>query len=192
MAAIIGAIVGGLIAARATRRAVQQSYLNDFEKRNIEKQENLQRFYRAIKSELNALWKRYEGAGEKIKNLDEGQPLLIHYPLTQDYFTIYQANAHLIGEIQNEELREDIILTYSAAKGAVDSYRYNNHIVGQYHHWNWLAAETDNKFYRMRAKDYLNSCIEYTVVLKKVHFEIKKLLQKLNEAIDKELSKCNT
>jgi hypothetical protein len=102
---------------------------------------------------------------------------------------MYQANANLIGEIKNEDLRGLIILTYSAAKGVVDSYRYNNHIVRQHEHWNWIAAETKNDFHRERAKAFLNSCVEYAVVLKKDHYEIKELLQRLNTAIDNELSK---
>lgn len=187
--AIIGAIIAGLIATWATIKSVQQIYQNDLKKRKTEKQESLQGLYRAIKSELNTLWKRYERAGERIENLKEGQPLLIHYPLTQEYFTIYQANANLIGEIQNEKLRGLIIMTYSAAKGVVDSYRHNNHIVGQHEHWNWVAAETNNDLHYERAKTFMNSCVEYAAVLKKSHYEIKELLQRLNTAIDNELSK---
>lgn len=65
-----------------------------------------------------------------------------YYPLTQDYFTTYQSNAHLIGEIENDDLRNLIIEMYSEAKGVVDSYRYNNHIVGQHEQWAWTAAES--------------------------------------------------
>jgi len=191
---LLGAIVGGLIAARATRKSVQQNFQNDLKQRNMEKQENLQGLYRAIKSELNALWESYnkdEGGGKVIETLEEGQPLSMYYPLTQDYFTMYQANANLIGEIQNEELRGLIILAYSAAKGIVDSYRFNNHIVKQHEHWSWMAAETNNVLHQQRAEAFLNSCIEYAQILKKDHYEIKKLLQKLNTAIDEELSKCD-
>jgi len=182
VAAIIGASVGGFITAWATRKSVQQIFKNDLKKRDIEKQENLQGLYRVIKSELNTLWSRYynEGAGEKIENLKDGEPLLMYYPLTQDYFTMYHSNANLIGEIQNEDLRGLIILTYSAAKGVVDSYRYNNHIVGQHEHWSWVAAETNNDLHRVRAKTFLDSCVEYTAVLKKGHYEIKELLQRVN------------
>lgn len=187
---LLGAIVGGFIAAWATRKSVQQIFQNDLKKRKMEKQENLQGLYRAIKSELNALWTRYnEGAGKDIENLEDGRPLLMYYPLTQDYFTVYQSNAHLIGEIQNEDLRGHIILTYNAAKGVVDSYRYNNHIIGQHEHWDWVAAETKNPLHVNRAKAFLNSCVEYAAVLKKSHYEMKELLQRLNTAIDNELLK---
>ncbi len=187
---LLGAIVGGLIAAFVASNSVKKSYQNDLKKRNIEKQENLQGLYRAIKSELNTLWTRYnEGAGKDIENLEDGRPLLMYYPLTHDYFTVYQSNAHLIGEIQNEDLRGLIILTYSAAKGVVDSYRYNNHIVGQHEHWDWVAAETKNPLHVNRAKAFLNSCVEYAAVLKKSHYEMKELLQRLNTAIDNELLK---
>ena len=187
---LLGAIVGGFIAAWATRKSVQQIFQNDLKKRNMEKQENLQGLYKAIKSELKALWTRYnEGAGKDIENLEDGKPLLMYYPLTQDYFTVYQSNAHLIGEIQNEDLRGLVILTYAAAKGVVDSYRYNNHIVGQHEHWDWIAAETKNPLHVNRAKAFLNSCVEYATDLKKSHYEIKELLQRLNTAIDNELLK---
>ena len=172
IAAIGGALIGGLISARATKKSVQQIFKNDLKKRDIEKQENLQGLYRAIRSELNTLWLRYEEAGKKIEDLKNGQPLLVYYPLTQDYFTVYQSNAHLIGEIPNDDLRGIIILSYSAAKGIVDSYRYNNHIVGQHEHWDWVAAETKNPLHATRAKAFLDSCVEYATVLKKSHYEI--------------------
>lgn len=120
VAAIVGAIIGGYIGARATSKAIDQSFRNDLKKREMERLENLRGLYNAIKSELEALWSRYsEGAGKEIESLVQDQPLLVYYPLTQDYFTVYQSNAHLIGEIDNEDLRALIILAYTAAKGVV-------------------------------------------------------------------------
>ncbi len=88
----------------------------------------------------------------------------MYYPLTQDYFTVYQSNAHLIGEIQNEDLRGLIILTYSAAKGVVDSYRYNNHIVEKHEHWDWVAAETKNPLHVVAGLHYDITGLHYGIV----------------------------
>jgi len=187
-ASLLGAVVGGVITALVARKSAERVFQNELKKRDIEKRENLEGLYKAIKSELNTLWSRYnEGAAKDLHNLEEGQPLLRYYPLTQNYFTVYRSNAHLIGEIPDDNLRELVIRTYSIAKGLVDSYRYNNHIVGKYEHWQWLAAETKKPLHQARVKSSWRACVEYVEVLKKSHSEAKKALKELNTAIDSKL-----
>ena len=44
-----------------------------------------------IQNEITIIWASYyENFGEKIENLGEEQPFLIHYPMGKNFFTIYR------------------------------------------------------------------------------------------------------
>jgi hypothetical protein len=38
--------------------------------------------------------------GNELEKVRDGKPLLLFYPITQEYFTIYTGNASLIGSIE--------------------------------------------------------------------------------------------
>ena len=64
--------------------------------------------------------------GGRVEELPDGQPLDFYYPLTQDYFTIYNSNAATIGRIKDCDLAEAIVVCYNKCKKVVDGFKYNN------------------------------------------------------------------
>ena len=76
----------------------------------------------AIHDEIETLWDNYmDGIGHHTEALADGQPLNIYYPVTQEYFTVYNTNAFFIGRIRDHDLRKLIVSTYSKARGLIDS-----------------------------------------------------------------------
>lgn len=126
ISALIGAVVGGYFTLKATDKAIREE--NAKEDRQEEKE--VQNLLDAIGVEINALWSFHmRRIGEKIEALTEGQSLDIYYPLTQNYFTIYDSNASMIGRVRDPQLREAIVITYNKCKKVVDGFKYNNELL---------------------------------------------------------------
>ncbi len=68
----------------------------------------------------------------RIEHLPEGQPLQIYYPIAEDYFTVFRENADHIGHVPNVALRTAIIECYTLTKSLIDTYRFNNELVGNH------------------------------------------------------------
>ena len=73
--------------------------------------------------------------GARVESLKEGEPLLVYYPLVSDFFTVYNGNSFLIGRIPYNDLRKQIIKTYTLAKGMADSFRMNNDLNQKFENW---------------------------------------------------------
>lgn len=70
--------------------------------------------------------------GARLESLPENNALIWYYPLVSDFFTIYNSNGFLIGKIPSNNLRKQIIKTYTLSKGMADSYRMNNDLVAKF------------------------------------------------------------
>lgn len=186
-AAIIGAIIGGAITGFFTLRAVERSHQNAIELQKQKEQSIIQGLLQAIHDEIETIWDRYlEGMGVHLEALKENQPLIMYYPVVQDYFTVYNNNAFLIGHIKDNDLRKDIVFLYTTAKGLVDSYRLNNDFVQKFEYLDGLYRESKNEFHKQKAGAQLAVIIEYTKTIRKQHDVLKKkaaeLLRKLRKS----------
>ncbi len=101
--------------------------------RNKQQVEYVQGVLNGLHAELESLWLKYdERMGNEIEQLTEGTPLIIYWPITQDYFTFYSANASALGHLPDKELRHSIVNVYGELKSLVDSYRMNNVLVEKF------------------------------------------------------------
>lgn len=186
--AIFGALLGGGLAILGSWWATHQAHKYDLKKSQREHQEELNGFYQSIKTEINVLWERYMwGMGHRVEQIPEGQYIDGYYPVTQEYFINYKANAHLIGQIPCQQLREMIITVYAKAQGLIDSYKLNNHFNEEHDHWAWLAAETNNPLYIQHAQSMQVCLIEYVKPIKELHFELKTSIPQLTERLAKNI-----
>jgi hypothetical protein len=131
---IIVGLLAAYLGAKATREATRQATKDeqDFHQntRQCEKAEEIKGVVQAIYTELSCLWIIYRDEFmEEWENLLPDKPLKIYYPVTQDYFTIFNSNSAQIGQIPHEELRTAIVKAYLNAKGLVDAHRLNNRIL---------------------------------------------------------------
>ena len=103
---LIGALVGGLFVLWGQNRADKQQ-----RKREANSEEQ------SLVGVLNALHAELEGVNRAILSPPDPFKLV---PINQDYFVVFNANASLIGRLQDTDLTEQIIRLYSTSKYLVD------------------------------------------------------------------------
>ena len=173
-------VIGGLITlfgvwlnAHFTKREAQRA-----------EKESVKTFLQAIEVEFITLWNIYhEVAGKKIESVQEEHFFDGYFGAEQDYFIIYNKNSHFLGKINDEELRKQIVITYTKAKSIIDSYTLNNQTLNQYLHMYLLFQQTKLKEYERNYEEYKNVLVKYATRLKEAHFDLKKEQKKLQTQI---------
>jgi len=180
---IFSALTGGLIAGYFSLRAVDKAEMKDSKKREEEEKSLLRSFLLSIRDEVDTLWNRYMwGMGERLESLPENSPLLVYYPVAQNYFVVYDGNSSLIGKIKDDSLRKLIIITYTQAKGLLDSYKMNNELVQKFE--NFSIAAHNNSMFNSQAEAVRAGLVTYVKGIKEQHYEIKKNVAELIEKIN--------
>jgi len=178
----IGAFVGSVLTLIATFIAHKLSEASQERKEKA----LIHGFLQGIHDEIETLWDAYlDGIGTRVETLKDKEPLNMYWPVTQEYFTIYNNNAFLIGRIQDHDLRKEIVSTYSKARGLIDSFRLNNDLVHKFEHAFWVYQETNNEVHKANAEAYQASLIEYAEHLKKAHKELKSNVAELLRSLRK-------
>lgn len=177
ISALIGAIVGGFFTLKATDKAIREENAKEIRRDDKEVQNLLD----ALGVEISALWDFHmRRLGGTIEQLPDGQALEIYYPLTQDYFTIYNSNAVSIGRIKDSELRKSIVVTYNKCKKVVDGFKYNNEMVREYRDSVSRAKVTFSDGFTDGYVDAkLKDLIGYAKIIKEDHYELKSYIEQL-------------
>jgi hypothetical protein len=117
--AIIGAIWGAHFQHRAQEKLTARADVAEVEG-----------YLGALHAEMTVLWGSFHNrVSPALTQLPEGSVFNFRWPARNDYFTVYNSNAHLLGRVPSAELRTLIITTYTAAKGMLDSLGYNGEAV---------------------------------------------------------------
>ena len=173
---LIGALLGGFFTLFGTLVA---QFLENRREISKEKRE-LKGVLQAFHTELQTLWERYlSTAGQKVEDLSPGNPLLMYWPITQDYFTIYSTNARKIGEIEDPRLRKLLVTAYIRSRGLIDSFRMNNELNSKYEHFTALANSTRSQIDIANQNAYLKALKDYSSTLKEQHNELKQTIELL-------------
>jgi len=158
--AISGAVIGGTITGYFTLLSTNKNYRNQLDQARGEEEKLIKGLLQAIHDEVETLLERYqEIAGTRLESLKDGEPLLFFYPLTGDYFTVYNGNSFLIGRVPDNDLRKQIIKTYTLAKGMVDSFRMNNDFLQKYEYCQRIAAESHSVKHQLQVAAHYNGLV---------------------------------
>ena len=85
---------------------------------------------KALWAEMTVNFTRYEAMlAQTVRTLEADHYLTVNWPIHSEYFSVYAANAGLLGELGDDKLAADIIEAVTAAKGLVDSLRLNLEMV---------------------------------------------------------------
>lgn len=187
---LLQVVATGLITGLIALLAIEKTHRKELEKDDRREEYQIEGFLKSVYVEIKVLWERYSTTmGKQVESLNEGKALLIYYPLTQDYFTIYNSNAALIGKIENDQLRSSIVSTYTKAKGLVDSYKMNNEMILKYENWYLLDQQTKHEIFKRQASMQLAVMIDYAKKIKSMHNEVKKDINNLLEELRKKQTK---
>lgn len=178
-AAMVGAFVGGVFTLRATDKAIREE--REKEIRRDEKE--VQNMLDAIGIELGTLWTFHmRRIGGMVENLPEGAALEFYYPLTQDYFTVYNTNAAKIGQVKDPILREAVVVCYNKAKKVVDGFKYNNELYVDYR--NTMVMPDESKRHAEFVKAKHKALVDYGQMAKEDHFELKGYMERLQMLLE--------
>ena len=174
VAAMIGALVGGVFTLRATDKAIREERAKEVRREEKEVQNMLD----AIGVELGTLWRFHMSRiGAMVENLPPDGALEFYYPLTQDYFTVYNTNAAKIGQVKDAVLREAIVVCYNKCKKIVDGFKYNNELYVDYR--NTLVMPAVNSRHEEFVKAKYQALVDYGQLAKSDHFECKLYVERM-------------
>lgn len=90
-------------------------------------------FVQAVRTEFDALYIFVNiNISPAIAQIDVKKPLTSLFVLSEDYFTIYRANATLLGNVDDAEARDAIVRAYLKAQSFIDTIRTNNVLVQEH------------------------------------------------------------
>lgn len=181
--AVVGALVGGFFTLRATKAAYknQVALSNNAEKRLIKG------FLQSVHDEIETVHNRYqESMGAQVEALQDNQPLAFYYPLVSDFFAVYNGNSFLLGRIDDNDLRRQIVKTYTLGKGLIDSFRLNNDLVQKYDYSFQIFQETKNDVHRANAERHYAALVNYAKTLKQAHINVKNEVNTLLRMLHKQ------
>jgi hypothetical protein len=179
--------ISALIGSTVALVTVYLSHRWEVSKQKEQDARTLMGLLQAVHDEIETLWDLYmEGIGHRLEELPNGQALSTYYPVTQEYFTVYNTNAFFIGRIRDNDLRKLIVSTYSKARGLIDSYRLNNDLVQKHEHAYWLFLQTNSPVHEVAVQGRLQALVNYAAALKRLHEDVKRQVQDLLRALRKE------
>lgn len=185
---LIGAAVGGMCTIYATRMTLREQARKEMHHEEKEVHSLLD----AIGVEIGALWGFHmRRVGGIVEQMQDGDALEFYYPLTQDYFTVYNTNADKIGKINNPHLREAIVVCYNKCKKVVDGFKYNNELYRDYREMadEMGSLEAGDVVKRTAMKPLVETkhraLKEYAKIIKEDHFEVKGYVEHLLDMLKK-------
>lgn len=131
-AALIGAVIGGLMTAYGAHRATQEAIKHQTAREEMSERQRKRAFLLALEAEITTIWNSYESEMVlTLQNHPDGHPFLVTLPVVGDYLVVYRENTSVLGLIEDDELRKAIVSTYSLATNLIDAYRYNNQMIAR-------------------------------------------------------------
>lgn len=165
------AIVGGFAATWLSDK-IQTCH------RKKEEAEYCKNLVRAIRCEIEALHQIYDSGMCKILNeMKADQILMVRLALTEDWFTVYNANAANIGRIDGK-LSLQIVTVYMLIKKLIEQYRINNGYISE------LESVTRNPVLAERSNQIKQFMIYQITRIKEADKELKHAKSTLIEMFD--------
>lgn len=186
IASIVGAIIGGAMTGFFTIKATSNSQKHQREQTQRNEEILIKGLLQSIHDEIETVFERYqETMGAKLESLNDNEAIIYFYPLVSDFFSVYNGNTFLIGRISDNDLRKQIIKTYTYGKAIIDSFRMNNDLLSKFEFAHKLSEETQNEVHKQQALAHYKSLVEYAKTLKETHktleSEVNTLLRQLRK-----------
>ena len=141
-----------------------------------------------VREEIDSLIRLYQARmAEEIEKYDRNSPYDNIFPITQNYFTFYEANSASLPEVHRETLSK-IVAFYTSARSLIDSYRGNNALIERLDSTQVASDITGNKEHLAHLKRYTIIATEYGRGLMMIHEEVMLRYKQVIEAIDGEIS----
>jgi len=180
----LSAVLGGFIAAAAGILVARYTHRLEIRQKETEDAEFVNNVLRAIRRELEALGAVYEqGIRTHLNPLVDGQVLEVRLALTQNWFTVFNANAVHLGRLPADISRR-VIFIYAATKGLIEEFRINNEylsLLGAAEAAIRLRPEAEHLKEKEKVREWL---LHHAAKLRKLDAELGNATQELFRILD--------
>jgi hypothetical protein len=144
--AAIAMVLAALIVGGYVMRAAKEGFAHLIDRDRATREEAILGVVEALHDEMDVLWKFYvDGLSAEIRGLKDGVGLWSAHSLQADYFSIFNANASLLGHIQPAQFRKLLVETYTQLKILVDTVATNNRLVAEAHRLDQVHRQHNNQ-----------------------------------------------
>ncbi|GEM_PF-3978535 len=131
-------------------------------------QELLRGFLKGLYCELDTIYEIHRGeVGPMIDALKSGEPLLLFYPIGQNYFTVFDGNSELLGRVPGHDMRTAAIRAYMFSKSFVDTIHKNNELYDDFTKAILNNRQSPSEANTLTARDAYDDLCTYGEQLKK-------------------------
>jgi|ERR1035437_3004354 hypothetical protein len=129
--AFFSTVLGGVLAALAGFGAIWFADRLQYAQKKRENAEFRANVLSALRREVEALGEIYDkGIGAQLATIKTGEVFEVRLALTQDWFTVYSANASNLGKFE-ADISHRIITVYALLKSLIEEFKINNEYLTQ-------------------------------------------------------------
>ena len=182
-------LVSTLVGACITFSAILFTHGLDLYKRKRAHRNLIHALLQGLREEVESLLEMARANAPPETASDE-KPYERLFSAKQDYFTIYHANAALVIQIEDAELRHSIFNTYTRAKSLLDMVSVNRLYLERYHYLQSTFLKTKDVSAFSASENYRHMLIEIAVQLRKSDAEFRHAAMRLLELLATEAGKA--
>ena len=184
IASVIGGLIGGYMAILASRQSAKDAFFYSLQLQERTQVETVKGVILALQAEIKTLLEIYETEfKEEIEALEEDKEFDSFYPVTQNYFILYEQNARYVGLIPDDELRDLIIKTYLRGRTILDTHQFNNEMLAETDRLHVLYAQKPSPELLEQIQLSEKQSREYGINIQINYHELLDLTKKLDERI---------
>jgi len=176
----ISTLLGGLI----TLSAILLTNALDLCKRKRTHEKLIHALLQGLRDEIAGLLEMAETSPVRpIAAVPEGKPYEGLFTASQDYFIVYHANAELVMQIADANLRRRIIQTYTRAKAVLDTVNMNRLYLERYHYLQSTFLKTKDTSIQAESENYHRALVQIAGQLKQADTQFRKTAASLLEML---------
>ena len=163
-----------LLGALFTFSGILFTHALDFQRRKRAHKKLIHALMQGLQDEIGSLLEFAKTSSvHSIDAVSEGKPYEGLFTASQDYFTVYHANAELVMQLDHAPMRKSIIQTYTRAKWLLDTIRMNRLYLERYHYLQSTFLKTREQSVQTEAEEYHRTLIDMAGQVKRAHCEFK-------------------
>ena len=162
-----------LLGALITYSAILLTQAIELWKRDRAQKKLIHALLQALREEVESLLEMVRMNGPSIEDIPDGETYERLFTTKQDYFTVYHANAVLVMQINQAELRRGIFKTYLRAKGLLDTISMNRLYLERYQYLQSTFLKTRDPSAQSASEHYRQMLIQIAAQLRRADKEFR-------------------
>jgi hypothetical protein len=183
-------LVSTLFGALITYSAILLTQAIELWKRKRAHEALIHALFQALYEEVESILEMARMKAPSNEDIPDGKPYEQLFTASQDYFTVYHANAALVMQIKQAELRRTIFKTYLRAKGLLDTISMNRLYLERYHYLQSTFLKTRDPSAQSASENYRQMLIQIAAQLRRADAEFRNAATRLLELLSAQVDRC--